>query len=433
LSPKLTHKQIQGLKGFRDFFPEAFALRQHVFSAWRRVGARYGFVEYDGPPLEPLDLYTKKSGDEIVGQLYHFTDKGGREVALRPEMTPTFARMIASRASALPKPIRWFSIPQLFRYERPQRGRLREHFQLNMDIVGETDPLADAEIIAAAIDTLRELGLDHTHIVARVSDRGLISAVLNANGVSAADHGAVFGALDKLEKEGEDAVAGLLNKAGVSPDVTPRLLALGSASLDALREAYAGEAEVTAAADRLSTVLEHLAAGGFSRYVRFDGSLVRGLAYYTGMVFEVWERSGELRAICGGGRYDDLLQALGGVDLPSLGFGMGDVVLCELLRDLDLVPDAVSLVDDYIICVTGAERGAALGLARALRKNGRRVSYDLRFRAVGKQFKAANQAGAERAIVLGPDELARGIVSVRDMASGAEHEMTLESVGRGDL
>jgi len=431
LRPEATRKKIQGLKGFRDFFPEAFALRQHVFSAWRRVGGRYGFAEYDGPPLEPLDLYTTKSGDEIVGQLYHFIDKGGREVALRPEMTPTFARMIAARASALPKPIRWFSIPQLFRYERPQRGRLREHFQLNMDIVGETDPLADAEIIAAAIDTLRELGLDHTHVVARISDRRLITAILDANEVSSTEHAAVFGALDKLEKEGRDSVGALLEKAGVGPEAMSRLLSMGSASLEDLRETYAGVEAVTAATDRLSTILGYLDAGGFAEYTRFDGSLVRGLAYYTGMVFELWERKGELRAICGGGRYDDLLQALGGVDLPALGFGMGDVVLCELLKDLDLVPDEVGRVDDYVICVTEAERAAALDLARALRESGRRVSYDLRVRPVGKQFKAANQSGAERAIVLGPDELARGVVSVRDMASGEARELALESVKGG--
>ncbi len=428
----MTPKEIQGLKGFRDFFPEEFALRQHVFTAWRRVGARYGFAEYDGPPLESLDLYTKKSGDEIVGQLYHFVDKGGRPVALRPEMTPTFARMIASRASALPKPIRWFSIPQLFRYERPQRGRLREHFQLNMDIVGETDPLADAEIIAAAIDALRELGLDHTHIVARISDRQLLSAILNANEIPAAEHAIVFGALDKLEKEGPEAIRVLLQKAGLDSETSTRLLSLESASVEDLRAQYSEVEGVRVAADRVSTVISYLEAGGFGEYVRFDGSLVRGLAYYTGTVFEIWERSGKLRAVCGGGRYDDLLGALGGVHLPALGFGMGDVVLCELLKDLDLVPTEARRVEDYLICVTEAERAPALELARALRERGRRVTYDLRFRAVGKQLKAANQAGAARAIILGPDELARGVASVRDMTSGEVSERTLESLRKGD-
>ena len=424
--------EIQSLTGFRDFYPDELALRQHVFSAWRRVGARYGFTEYDGPPLEPLELYTKKSGDEIVGQLYHFTDKGGREVALRPEMTPTFARMIAARAGGLPKPIRWFSIPQLFRYERPQRGRLREHFQLNMDIVGETDPLADAEIIAAAIDALRELGLDHTHIVARISDRRLVSAILSALGVEAIDHAAVFGALDKLEKEGPEKVGATLGERGLSDGAVDRILALGPLSLEGIAETFAADAGVADAAAPLVEVIGHLEASGFADYVRFDASLVRGLAYYTGTVFEIWERSGELRAVCGGGRYDDLLSALGGVDLPALGFGMGDVVLCELLKDLDLVPPRSARVEDFLICVTEDERATALALARALRDRGRRVSYDLRARAVGKQFKSANQAGAARAIVLGPEESARGVASVRDMASGDEREVSIDALMNGD-
>jgi len=176
--------EIGSLPGFRDFYPEDFALRRHIFAAWREVAARYGFVEYDGPPLEPLDLYTRKSGEEIVGQLYRFEDRGGRDVALRPEMTPTFARMVSARAAAMPKPIRWFTIPQLFRYERPQRGRLREHFQLNMDIVGGTGVAADAEVVAAAVDCLRALGLGSSDIVARVSDRRLLSALLRVVGVT---------------------------------------------------------------------------------------------------------------------------------------------------------------------------------------------------------------------------------------------------------
>jgi len=425
-------KEIQSLPGFRDFFPEEFAQREHIVSAWRRVGARYGFAEYDGPPLEPLELYTRKSGAEIVGQLYAFEDKGGRRVAMRPEMTPTFARMIASRASAIPKPIRWFSIPQLFRYERPQRGRLREHFQLNMDIVGEVDPLADAEIIAAAIDALRELGLEETDIVVRISDRRVVGAVLDAIGVPDSLYSEVFAALDRREKEGEEGVRRRLETAGLDAKVAGRVVELTGKSLEELAEAYARDEAVTTAAERLSTVLGHLDAVGFGGYARFDASLVRGLAYYTGTVFEIWERSGELRAICGGGRYDSLLQSLGGVDLPALGFGMGDVVLTELLKDRDLFPRDVRRIDDYIICVSEAERAAALGLARALRDQGRRVVYDLRARGVARQFKAANQAGAERAIVVGPDELERGAVSVRDMSSGVEREVRLETLREPD-
>ena len=421
----MSADDIQSLPGFREFFPPEFALRRHVFSAWRRVAARYGFAEYDGPPLEPLELYTRKSGDEIVGQLYDFTDKGGRAVALRPEMTPSFARMISARAAALPKPIRWFSIPQLFRYERPQRGRLREHFQLNMDIVGESDPLADAEMIAAAIDVLRELGLDERHIVARVSDRRLIAAILRASGLPVESHPAVYAALDKADRETPDWLAERLGAAGVEPPAVEGLLELPRLGIDDVRALYPDDEGVQGTAAGLGRVLEHLDAAGFGEYVRFDAGLVRGLAYYTGTVFEIWERSGQLRAVCGGGRYDDLLATLGGVDLPALGFGMGDVVLGELLKDLELVPDATLEIDDFVVCVSPEVRGRALAIGAALRRAGRRVVYDLKERGVGRQFKTANQVGAERAVVVGPAEIGRGVVVVREMATGAESEMAI--------
>ncbi|MDX1395815.1 MAG: histidine--tRNA ligase [Gemmatimonadota bacterium] len=422
---------VQSLPGFREFYPEEFALRWHIFSAWRRVAARYGFVEYDAPPLEPLELYTRKSGDEIVGQLYDFVDKGGRAVALRPEMTPSFARMISARAGALPKPIRWYSIPQLFRYERPQRGRLREHFQLNMDIVGETDPLADAEIIAAGLDTLRELGLDETHVVARVSDRRLVAAVLAANGIPPEAHGAVYAVLDKADRETPEWLRDRLAGAGVDGEIAERVLSLPEQSLEEIRSAYADHEAVLEGADGTAAVLGHLESAGFGPFVRFDAGLVRGLAYYTGTVFEIWERSGNLRAVCGGGRYDDLLASLGGADLPALGFGMGDVVLGELLRDLDLVPGATLEVDDFIVCVSEDVRGTVLELGAALRGAGRRVVYDLKPRGVGRQFKAADQLGAARAVVVGPDEVGRGVAVVRDMRSGEESQVPLAELMRG--
>src|ERR671918_1083857 len=196
--------QPQALPGFRDFYPADLALRAHIFQTWRTVASRYGFEEYDGPPLEPLDLYTKKSGDEIVGQLYHFKDKGERDVALRPEMTPTFARMVGARANALRKPVRWFSVPQLFRYERQQRSRLREHFQLNVDIVGEADVTADAELLTVAIECMRAFGLGPQDVRARVSDRRLLVAILRSLGVQVDQDAAVFAVVDKLDRQPED-------------------------------------------------------------------------------------------------------------------------------------------------------------------------------------------------------------------------------------
>ena len=316
------------LPGFRDFYPEQFAERAHIMGVWRDVARRFAFVEYDGPPLEPLELYTKKSGDEIVGQLYNFTDKGGREVSLRPEMTPTLARMAAAKANALRKPVRWFSIPQLFRYERQQRGRLREHFQLNVDIIGEADVTADAELLALAIETMRGCGLTSSDVRARVSDRRLLRAILASLGVNDEQAPAVFGVVDKLERQPSDVTRGKLAEQGMSAESVDALLSLmGDVTLDEIQRRFADSADVMTHVSDLRRYFDCLEGLGVLDWVTIDLKIVRGLAYYTGIVFELFDAKGELRAICGGGRYDTLLQSLGGVDLPALGFGMGDVVL----------------------------------------------------------------------------------------------------------
>lgn len=423
---------ITSLPGFRDFYPEDLALRRHIFSVWREVARRYGFVEYDGPPLEPLELYTRKSGEEIAGQLYRFTDQGGRDVALRPEMTPTFARMVGARAGALAKPVKWYSIPQLYRYERPQKGRLREHFQLNLDIVGETSVASDVEVLAAAIDVLREFGLGTEDFEARVSDRVLIADVLAAMGIEDQQLGAAFAALDKADRETDEWVIEHLRRAGASEQAARDLLDLADADLDGLADRFGDRPGVQAGVERLRELRRQMAAAGLGEYVRFDARLVRGLAYYTGLVFEIWDRRGKFRAICGGGRYDDLLAALGGPDLPALGFGMGDVVLAELLRDRSLVPEPASAVDDFVVCVTEEQLADALRIVHGLRAGGRSVAFDYRGRSVGRQFKVAHQSGARRVIVVGPDEVGRGEVVVRHMDTGDERvariERLLESV-----
>ncbi|HPV78053.1 MAG TPA: ATP phosphoribosyltransferase regulatory subunit, partial [Gemmatimonadaceae bacterium] len=278
------------LPGFRDFYPEQFAQRAWLFERWRDVARRFGFVEYDGPPLEPLELYTKKSGDEIVGQLYNFEDKGGRQISLRPEMTPTVARMVAARANALRKPVRWFSVPQLFRYERQQKGRLREHFQLNVDIFGESDVAADAELLAVACEIMRSCGLGPDDVVARVSDRRLLTALVKGVGVPDAAIGAVFGAVDKIEREPADALVKKMTDAGVSADAAGRVLALVKASdFDALRVEFAADPEVTAALERFDAYRALLDAHGVREYLKLDLTIVRGLAYYTGIVFELFD------------------------------------------------------------------------------------------------------------------------------------------------
>jgi len=424
---------LSSLPGFREFYPAQLAVRAHISSVWRKVARRYGFVEYDGPPLEPLELYVRKSGAEIVGQLYGFTDRGGREVALRPEMTPTFARMVSARAGALPKPIRWFSIPQLFRYERPQRGRLREHFQLNLDIVGEEGVLADAELVAAAVDVLRAFGLGAGDIVARVSDRRLIGGVLKALGIPEEGLSGTFAVLDRADRESPEKLREQLAAVGATPDAAEAILALGTRSLDALLDRYGGDPLIREAGERLGRLLRHLREFELGEYVAFDAGLVRGLAYYTGMVFEVWERGGKLRAICGGGRYDDLLASLGGKDLPALGFGMGDVVLGELLKDRELLPAAAEEIDDFVVCVSDEQRPLALRVVHRLRDAGRRVVFDLRGRGVGRQFKLANAARASRAIVIGPDEVSTEEVLVREMESGRESRVPLAGLMEFDV
>ena len=421
--------QPQALPGFRDFYPADLALREHIFRTWRQVASRYGFEEYDGPPLEPLELYTAKSGDEIVGQLYSFTDKGGRPVSLRPEMTPSLARMVAARANGLKKPIRWFSIPQLFRYERQQRGRLREHFQLNCDLIGEAGHLADAEIIALAIDAARAFGLGPNDIRVRLSDRRLLGALLEGLGVTEAQVPVVYQVLDKIRRAPEEVSVTRLTGAGIPGATVERLLRLARArSWPELRGLAAGLEPALERGEPLRLTLESLTAMGFGEFLDLDLSIVRGLAYYTGTVFELFDARGELRAICGGGRYDNLLQALGGVDLPALGFGMGDVVLGELLRERGLVPEAAASIDVFLAAITQDDLPHVLALARELRDAGFRVEYALGPQAVGKQLKLADARSARLAVVVGPDDRGRGEVMVKDLRGNTQEAVAREAV-----
>jgi histidyl-tRNA synthetase len=397
------------LPGFRDFYPDQFAERAHIMNVWRDVARRFAFVEYDGPPLEPLELYTKKSGDEIVGQLYNFTDKGGREVSLRPEMTPTLARMAAAKANALRKPIRWFSMPQLFRYERQQRGRLREHFQLNVDIIGESGVAADAELLAVAIEIMRACGLDSSDVRARISDRRLLRAILAALGVSEEQAPAVFGVIDKFHRQPREISREKIEALGVAAEAVDRLFALlGDVTLDAIELQFPDSFDVAAIVADLRQYFEFLNGLGVLEWVSLDLSIVRGLAYYTGIVFELFDAKGELRAICGGGRYDTLLQSLGGVDLPALGFGMGDVVLAELLRDRGLLPSVAQGPQVWVAADSTALGATVRRAATALRRHGVSVEYALRDQALMKQVKAAKSAGAAFVLTLHDRDAAAG-------------------------
>lgn len=427
-------REFARLPGFRDFPPEELALRNHLLDSWRRVSRRYGFVEYDGPPLESLDLYTEKSGEEIVGQLYNFTDKGGREVALRPEMTPSLARILGDRSRAMPKPIRWFSVPQLFRYERQQRGRLREHFQWNVDLIGEDSVAADAEVLAVALDGLRELGLTSDDIRARVSDRRLLSALLRSTGVPDDALESTYAVVDKIHRESRDRTEErLVAELGLERTVATRILGLfQQPGLAAVEGAFGEEASVAERLEEMRELLGTLESLGLDDFVEFDLSIVRGLAYYTGPVFEVFDRAGEFRAICGGGRYDRLLEWVGGEALPAVGFGMGDVVLGEILQEKGLAPEYRREVDFFIVVIGDEQAPLARRIARVQRDRGRSVVYDLRGQSVRKQFSSAATEGAHRTVILGPDEVSRGTAMVRSMETGEETETPLETLLEGE-
>ena len=422
--------QGQALPGFRDFYPEQLALRNHIFATWRDVAHRYGFQEYDGPPLEPLELYTAKSGDEIVGQLYEFADKGERRVALRPEMTPSLARMVGARAQALKKPIRWFSIPQLFRYERQQRGRLREHFQLNMDIIGEAGPAADAEIMAAVIDIARAFDFGPGDVRLRVSDRRILVAELAQRyGVREAQIPGVLAALDKWERDPaatERQLAPVLETADQRTAVYSFLQSVGQAQ---------GRPDArllsSPSAEPLVESVRRLESMGLGEFVNIDLRIVRGLAYYTGVVFELFDAKQSLRAICGGGRYDNLMKDIAGIDLPCVGFGMGDVVLGELLKDQRKATEAPSQLDAFLIAVSGEDVAFVLALAHQLRDRGAAVEYALRHAPIRKQLELAVARGAPRAVIVGPDERKAKVAVVRDLKTGRQRKVPLAKLRKG--
>ena len=408
---------MQSLPGFRDFFPSDCARRNYLTGTWRRVARSFGFREYDGPTLESLDLYRKKnSGGEILGQLFSFADKGGREVALRPEMTPTLARLLIAKAREFRKPIKWFSIAPFFRYEKQQSGRLREFLQLNCDLVGDDSPAADAEMLALLIETLRAFGLTKDDIVVRVSDRRAWMEFLAGRGLTdETTAGEALAVIDKLERE--------------SPDSLQQKLASLGLSLAGVREFID-----TARPPFFAALSENLAARGLEGFCRLDLRIVRGLAYYTGLVFEVFDRRRERRAIAGGGRYDRLLSDLsdGKVDLPAIGFGIGDVVLGDLLEDLPgpraLMEAAMArdqACDIFVVVADESRRTEALGVVQLLRALGKRVDYPLGADKVGRQFKDADASGARVALVVG-QEWPR--LKAKNLAARTETELTQEAL-----
>ncbi len=414
------HAPMNLLPGFRDFYPADCARRNYLLAQWREVARRYGFVEFDGPMLEGMALYEKKSGGELVGQLFDFTDKGQRHVTLRPEMTPTLARMVAARERDFKKPLKWFCVPQFFRYEKQQRGRLREFYQLNCDIIGDASPAADAELLAVLIDMLRVFGLGQVDFVVRISDRRAWTQFATSRGVAAERVLDFLAVIDKLER--------------TAAEETERKLAEFGITLSAVREFLANPA---AEATELRAITDDLQARGLGSYVELDLTIVRGLAYYTGVVFEVFDRHKKERALAGGGRYDNLLSVMsnGKVDLPALGFGMGDVVLGNVIDDtpaakakLEAWVSREHACDVYVVIADEERRSEALGLVQQLRDAGRRTDFPLAAAKVGKQFQTAEQLGAKTAILVGGEW---PMVKVKTLATREERVMAAGEVVSG--
>ncbi|HWL92128.1 MAG TPA: histidine--tRNA ligase [Phycisphaerae bacterium] len=424
---------IQAVKGTRDLYPEDYAPIQRIFDAWRSVSLRHGFEEFEGPTLEYLELYREKSGDELVGQLFTLSDKGGRELALRPEMTPTLARMVAARINTLAKPIKWFCIPKLFRGENVQRGRLREFFQWNVDVIGTADVIADAECILVGIEGLRELGLTERDFAVHVSNRQLIGSIFSAAGIAADAHAGAYAILDKAGKFDEKELArrwGERYEASISFARLMDLLKVDS--LDGLRSAVLqiaeNTAELEAAFDETGRLLRILDEFGVGDFCKLNLRIVRGLAYYTGPVFEFLDRAESERAICGGGRYDDLLGKLGKSKEPAVGFGMGDVVLSLMLKDRGLLTGATSIASVFVADAADGLRDSLHPTVAALRRRGLAVEFSYAQQAIGKQLKAADKRGCRYAVILGDETRDRGTVQIKAMQSGESREVVLKDL-----
>ena len=416
----------QGVRGTRDFYPEEMRLRNWLFDNFTNASLLHGFEEYDAPVLEYEELYTRKQGEEITQQLYSFQDKGNRKVALRPEMTPSLARMVMARAGGLPMPIKWFSIPQCWRYERTQRGRGREHYQWNVDIWGTTEISADAELISVLVTFFEGIGLTAKDIVIRVSSRKVLEEVLGSLDLEGDIFAQTCIIVDKMDKLSSDVIEDQLSDLGHDSKVVTTIQAvLGIKDMNSLQKALKDE---SVAVSELNLLFDAIDSYGISEWVEFDASIVRGLAYYTGAVFEAHDRTGEFRAICGGGRYDKLLSTLGGKDLPATGFGFGDMVIMELLAEKNLIPELVSDIDDIVIPLNSDLRNAAVMVAASLRNSGRTVDLVLEDKKMKWAFKHAERIGAARLVLLAPDEWSRKMVEIKDLDTGEESEISLNDI-----
>jgi histidyl-tRNA synthetase len=426
--------RFQAPKGPRDFYPAEMAVRRRLEGAWREASTCFGYEEVDGPTFEHLGLYTAKSGEGIVSELFSFRRAGGSDdYALRPEFTPTLARMVAARAAQLPMPVKWFAVPNFFRAERPQRGRLREFFQWNVDLLGAEGPAVDAEVIGVAVSALSRLGLTPSHVRVKVSHRVAAARVVRALGVAEESVASAFELLDRRDKVPPEEFAKRAAALGLAGDALARFEQAVRTRVPVAGDLAALAAAAGIGADalgELAALRDALVAAGLGDWCEFDLGIVRGLAYYTGTVFEVHEASGAERAIAGGGRYDGLVELFGGPRTPAIGFGMGDVVLGLVLADRGLLPaDGSELLprpDAFVVSAGDAAAEAALApLVARLRADGLHVRHSYKAtRNVGKLLSDASRQRARFAVILGA-EVAEGMVQLKDLSSGEQRAVTM--------
>lgn len=423
--------KIQSVKGTRDFYPPVMAVRNYIMDGWKSASLRNGFEEYDGPIFEYLKMYQVKSGDEIVEQLFNFTDRGDRHLAIRPEITPTLARMVNQQINALSKPIKWFSMPRLCRAERPQKGRLREFFQWNVDIIGSESILADAEVIYCTIDYLRSLGLTATDIKAKISSRRLLAAFLLDIGIDADKLESLYPILDKKPKLPDNAFAEMLQKT-VEDDEKAAIIKkfMELSDISEIAGIFSPGEEAKNALAQLSDLMDILKQMSVDDYCVFDPCIVRGLAYYTGIVFEVHDAVGSLRAVAGGGRYDNLLGDFGGPKVSGTGMGMGDCVLEILLREKGLLEGDLPTknLDYFIACLDDDLQPVALELAATLRHAGLATDFSYKSTGLKKQLKQASAANSAKCVIIGEEYKGKSLLVVKDMKTSGQQLITKEEL-----
>lgn len=420
--------KIPPVKGTRDFYPQDMAVRNWIIDGWKKVSIRNGFEEYDGPIFEYLKMYQIKSGDEIAEQLFSLKDRGGRDLAIRPEITPTLARMVNQQINSLPRPIKWFSVPRLCRAERPQKGRLREFFQWNIDIIGVDDVLADAEVIFCALDYLLEVGLTPCDVVVKISSRKMLAALLLSIEVPDCELEGLYAILDKRSKVPADVFEEMLAEKLVDENKRKKILELMSVeSIEQISKCLELNETAKASVDELNRLFELIGVMGADSFCQFDIGIVRGLAYYTGIVFEIYDKGSELRAIGGGGRYDDLLKQFGGPATPATGFAMGDCVLGILLEEKGLLQKQLSKPQvDYFVAFTDEQFFEnVIEITAKLRRAGLSANFDYKGAKLGKQLKQASEQNAKKCIIIG-DEFKENKLVVKDMATGRQEAVDVD-------